>query len=94
MTQAAGAVSHGQKGYLRASFHRLKARRGWAKALVATAHKILLIAYRMLPTQPPYQERGDDYFDKLHPARTAKRLLPRYPPLRCLDPLCAAKLTP
>lgn len=77
LTQAAWAVSHCKKGYLRAFFHRVKARRGWAKAIVATAHKLLLIAYHLLRHQQPYRERGDDYFDKLHPARTAKRLLHR-----------------
>jgi transposase len=32
LTQAAWAVSHTKRGYLRAFFHRVKARRGWAKA--------------------------------------------------------------
>jgi transposase len=77
LTQAAWAASHCKKGYLRAFFHRVKARRGWAKAIVATAHKILLIAYCILKNREPYYELGDNYFDQLNPARTAKRLLAR-----------------
>ncbi len=77
LTQAAWAASHCKKGYLRAFFHRVKARRGWAKAIVATAHKILLIAYHLLRHQETYQDLGDDYFDRLNPARTAKRLIHR-----------------
>jgi len=77
LTQAAWAASHCKKGYLRAFFHRVKARRGWAKALVATAHKILLIAYQLLKDRQPYRDLGDNYFDRLNPARTAKRLLQR-----------------
>ena len=66
-----------QKGYLRAFFYRCKGRNGWAKAIVATAHKILTIAFCMLRDGTPFQDLGDDYFDKLNPARTAKRLMER-----------------
>jgi len=48
LTQAAWAASHCKKGYLRAFFHRIKVRRGWAKAIVATGHKILTIAFQIL----------------------------------------------
>lgn len=75
LTQAAWAASHCKKGYLRAFFHRVKARRGWAKAIVATGHKILTIAFQILRTATPYKELGDDYFDRLNPARTTKRLV-------------------
>jgi hypothetical protein len=55
----------------------VKARRGWGRAIFATAHKILLIAYSILKTGTAYQELGGDYFDKLHPDRTARRLVQR-----------------
>jgi transposase len=77
LTQAAWAVSHCKKGYLRAFFHRLKARRGWAKAIVATGHKILLIAFQVLKTKTPYIELGGDYFDRLNPIRTTRKLVQR-----------------
>jgi transposase len=77
LTQAAWAASHCKEGYLRAFFHRMKARRGWGKAIFAVAHKILVIAYSILKTGLPYQDLGGDYFDRLHPERTTKRLVRR-----------------
>ncbi len=83
LTQAAWAASRCKKGYLRVFFRRCKGRSGWAKAIVATAHKILTIAYCMLRDGTPYKDLGDDYFDKLNPARTAKRLIERLQGLGC-----------
>lgn len=77
LTQAAWAASHCKQGYLRAFFYRVKARRGWGKAIFAVAHKILMIAYSILKSGLPYQELGSDYFDRLHPERTTKRLVQR-----------------
>jgi transposase len=77
LTQAAWAVSHTKKGYLRAFYQRIKARRGWPKAIVATAHKILVIAFHVLQTSTPFIERGDDYFDRLNSLRTTKKLVQR-----------------
>ncbi len=77
LTQAAWAAAHCKKGYLRAFFHRIKGRRGWAKAIVATGHKILTIAFQILKTNTPYIELGDDYFDKLNPARATQKLVQR-----------------
>lgn len=77
LAQAAWATTRCKKGYLRAFFHRVKARRGWGRAIVAVAHKILVIAYTILKTGFPYQDLGSDYFDKLHPERTTRRLVER-----------------
>ena len=44
---------------------------------MAVAHKILLFAYQMLKTNTPYQELGDDYFDRINPDRIAKKLIHR-----------------
>jgi transposase len=77
LTQSAWAVSHKKEGYLRAFFLRVNSSRGWTKAIVATAHKILVIAYNILKTGQEYRELGGDYFDKLNPGRTAKRLKAR-----------------
>lgn len=77
LAQSAWAVSRCKQGYLRAFFYRVKARRGWAKAIIAVAHKILVIAFTMLRDNKPYRELGDNYFDPLHPVRTTKRLVER-----------------
>jgi transposase len=77
LSQAAWAASHCTRGYLRAYFYRIKSREGWAKAVVATAHKILVIAFHMLKSDKPYKDLGDDYFDRLNPARTTRKLVAR-----------------
>jgi len=77
LTQAAWAASHCKEGYLRAFFYRMKARCGWGKAIFAVGHKILVIAYSILKSEMPYQDLGSDYFDRLHPERTKKRLVQR-----------------
>jgi transposase len=77
LTQAAWANSHRKDGYLRAVFHRIKARRGWAKAVVAVAHKLAVIAYPMLKDRTVYRELGGDSFDRMNPERAARKLIAR-----------------
>lgn len=77
LTQAAWAASRCKHGYLRALFYRLRARRGWSRAIVAVAHKILIIAFKILQTNEPYHDLGDDYFDQRNPIRTTRKLLHR-----------------
>jgi transposase len=77
LCQSAWAVSHKKNSYLTAFFYRKAARHGMKKAVVATAHQILLIAYCILRDGTVYRELGNDYFDALHPARTQQRLVAR-----------------
>ena len=77
LTQSGWANSHRKDGFLRAVFFRIKARAGAKKAVLAVAHKLVVIAYSILKTKEPYRELGGDYFDKLNPERTAQRLLVR-----------------
>jgi hypothetical protein len=44
---------------------------------MALAHSILVIAYHLIVRKQPYQELGGDYFDKISPEKTAKRLIKR-----------------
>jgi Transposase and inactivated derivatives len=77
LTQAAWAASHCKKGYLPRFFRRIQANADWGRAIGATAHKILIIAFQMLKTNTPYRDLGDDYFDRRHPARTTRKLVAR-----------------
>ena len=77
LIQAAHAASHTHNTYLAAQYHRLAARRGKKRAIVAVAHSILVIAYHLIQRKEPYRELGADYFDKRRPEATAKRLLTR-----------------
>lgn len=58
LIQAAHAAVKVKDSYLAAFYHRLVARRGVKKAIVAVAHKILTIAYTLLRKREAYQERG------------------------------------
>ena len=47
--------------------------RGHKKAVVATGHQILEIAYFVMHDGVTYQERGPDYFDRRHRDRAIRR---------------------
>ena len=53
----------------RARMQRLARRRGAKRATVAVAHSLLVTIYHVLSTKRPYQELGEDYFDRLHADR-------------------------
>jgi len=77
LNQAAHGAAHTKNTYLAALYHRLAARRGKKRAIVAVAHAILVIAYHLIKRQESYRELGGDYFDRQHPETTAKRLVKR-----------------
>jgi transposase len=77
LCQSAWVVSRMKDCYLTAVFRRRMRAGGKKKAVVATAHQILVIAYALLRDQTVYREEGGDYFDKLNPQRTLKRLSQR-----------------
>jgi len=58
LIQAAHAAVKVKDSYLAAFYHRLVARRGVKKAIVAVAHTILTLAYTLLRKREPYRERG------------------------------------
>ncbi len=90
LTQAAHAASRTKNTYLSAQFHRLAARRGKKRAIMAVAHSILVIAYHLIKSKEPYHDLGAGYFDKRKAQSTAKRLVRRLQELGYsinLDPL-------
>jgi transposase len=62
LTESAKAVVLAKGTYLSARYHRIKSRRGHAKATIATAHKILTAAYHVLQQGVPYDELGEQFF--------------------------------
>jgi transposase len=76
LVQAAWAASHVKKGYLSAQFRRIAARRGRNRALIAVAHKLLIIIYHVLQRRQQYRDLGADYFDSLN-SEGLKRTLVR-----------------
>jgi transposase len=77
LNQAAQAAAHTKHTYLAAQYHRLAARRGKKKAIMAVAHSILVIAYHLIDRQEDYRELGGDYFDKRRPESAANHLIKR-----------------
>jgi len=51
LVEAANAAARAKGTYLRDKFYRLKARRGYKRAVMAVAHKILTAIYHMLPME-------------------------------------------
>jgi transposase len=64
MVQCAWSAVRVKDSYLAALYHRLAARRGKKRAIIAVAHSMLASFYHMLSKQQPYQELGSDYFDQ------------------------------
>ena len=58
LVEAANAASRAKGTYLRDKFYRLKARRGYKRATMAVAHKILVAIYHMLSQQVSHNEPG------------------------------------
>lgn len=77
LCQSAWAVSHKKDCYLTAHFYRRASRSGVKKAILATAHQILIIAFLILREGTIYQERGGDHYDRLNPEKTQRRLTAR-----------------
>jgi hypothetical protein len=63
LVEAPNAASRAKGTYLRDKFYRLKARRGYKRATMAVAHKILVAIYHMLSQQVSYNDLGDLYFE-------------------------------
>jgi transposase len=77
LVEAANAAARAKGTYLRDKFYRLKARRGYKRATVAVAHKILLAIYHMLSQRVSYNELGDLYLDKLNRHHLTRNLVHR-----------------
>jgi transposase len=78
LMEAAWAAGRTKNTYLAAQFHRLKARRGAKRAVVAVAHSILVIAYHILKEEGTvYRDLGPNYFDQRSKEATTKRSVKR-----------------
>lgn len=77
LVEAANAAAKAKGTYLRDKFYRLKARRGYKRAAVAIAHKILVAIYHMLSHRVCYNDLGDLYLDKLNKHHLTRNLVHR-----------------
>lgn len=77
LNQAAHAAARTKNTYLAAQYHHLVPHTGKKKAIMAVAHSILVIAYHVIRKQEPYRDLGRDYFERLRPEVTSRRLVKR-----------------
>jgi transposase len=77
LVEAAHGASRKKDTYLKDKFFRLKARRGYLRAAVAIAHKILKAAYVILATGVDYRDLGTAYLDALDARRVTTNLVRR-----------------
>lgn len=77
LVQMAHAAAHTKDTYLSALYHRLAARRGKKRAIVAVAHSIVRSAFHMLSRHEPYHELGSNYFDEHRREHLVDRLTRR-----------------
>jgi transposase len=77
LTEAAWGASHSKNTYLSAQYHRLSARRGRKRAIVATGHSILVTVYHVLQRHQDYADLGGNYFDERDQDAVARRLIRR-----------------
>lgn len=73
LIQAAGGATRKKNSALRVLYGRVKARRGHKKAIVATGHQILEIAYYVMRDGVTYRELGADYLQRSDRDRTVRR---------------------
>ncbi|MBC7926410.1 MAG: IS110 family transposase [Bryobacteraceae bacterium] len=77
LCQSAWAVSRKKDCALTAFLHRVASRHGMKKAIVATAHRILVVVYHLLRDGSYYREEGGSVYDSRNPRRTVDRLTKR-----------------
>jgi transposase len=63
--------------YFSGFYHRLAARRGKKRAIVAVAHSILVTIYALLKNNTVYQDLGAGFHDLLNPQRVITRAVNR-----------------
>jgi transposase len=75
LLQAAQVVSRQKKGYLPALYRRIAARRGKKRAIMALAHRILVILYHLLRDGVLYEEKGEAFLEERDREMMEKRLV-------------------
>jgi transposase len=77
LLQPAHAAIRTKHTSLNVSYHRLAARRGKKRAIIAIARTILESAFFIIRDRVPYRELGPAYFDHRNRERTIRRLTQR-----------------
>ena len=93
LTPLAHAAARTKGTYVSALYHRLAARRGKKRAIIAVAHSIVVSAFYMLSRHEPYRELGATYVDNRRQAHAVDQLTRRIERLGyrvTIEPVAAA----
>lgn len=93
LINAAWAAVRKKTSYAHSLYHRLAARRGKKRAIVAVAHSLLCSIHVMLSRHLPYADLGADYFDRRRKPLKVDWLLAQFAKLgyaAFIEPLPAA----
>lgn len=77
LVQSALSAIRVKGSYFQSQFHRVRARRGAKKALIAVAASMLTAAYFMISRCEVYRDLGATHFDTINEAKTTNRLVKR-----------------
>jgi transposase len=77
LVQTGHSASRAKGTYLKAFYHRVAAKRGKKRAAIAVAHKQAIIIFHQLSEGKPYQELGENFFDRRNQQALEKRLVRR-----------------
>lgn len=78
LVQAAHGAVRVKGSSLGAQYHRIAARRGKKRALVAVAHSLIVIVYHVVARREAYRELGGDYLERRQrPEAVARRYMRR-----------------
>jgi transposase len=77
LVEAAQAAVRKKGSYYKAKFHRLKARRGYKRAIFAIAHKILRAVWYVMKTGREFKDLGETYLDYRDQKRLTRRHVER-----------------
>lgn len=77
LMEAALGAARTRNSWFKSVFHRLNARRGYKRAAIAIAHKLLVVIYKMLTTGEEYREMATSPEQAKQKQREGKNLLRR-----------------
>jgi transposase len=77
ISEAAWGASKTKKSYFHAQYHRICARRGDQRAILAVAHTMIVVGFHLIKFGYQYKDLGADFFDRKNREHTARRAVKR-----------------
>jgi len=77
LCNAATAGARRRGSFFKATYHRIKARRGGGRAALAMAHKLAIAVYYMFTRGTPFRDLGEGHHDARHTRRSVNRYVQR-----------------